>query len=92
MTAEQIKLYEFAAELGQLPDEKNPLFLFRDVDPQLLARIILHGFDAVAMARRELRLRGLDDEGQKAEIKGQINKAASKRPVAAGKKRKGRGL
>lgn len=63
MTREQIEAYSEAMEKGSIPDNRNPLNILRGVHASLLIKIIEHAFDVVAIARYELRNRGLDEQG-----------------------------
>ncbi len=65
MTPEQIEIYNKAAELGTIPDEMNPLFLFSITHSHLLLRIVAGEFDPVALARQELENRGIEVPGIK---------------------------
>lgn len=60
MTPEQIELYNKAAELGTIPDDMNPLFLFSVTHSHLLLRIVAGDFDPVALAKQELKNRGIE--------------------------------
>ena len=48
----------------ELPDEKNPEFLFQTTDGDLLVQIANHVVDPVFWARKELANRGLNRLGQ----------------------------
>ena len=92
MTAEQIELYQKAAELGTVPDDKNPLFLFSVTDSHLLLRILNDDFDLKALARRELEGRGFTNVDTLKTSGNSQKDNYSKRMSEGKRKRKGRGL
>ena len=53
-------MYNKAAELGTIPDDMNPIFLFSITHSHLLLRIVADEIDVVALAKRELENRGYD--------------------------------
>ena len=60
MNSEELKYYEAAANFGLVPDEENPIFLFTQTHKDILLAIVNGKLDALKMAKRELRNRGLD--------------------------------
>ncbi len=60
MNSEELKYYEAAANFGLIPDEENPIFLFTQTHRDILLAIVNGKIDALEMAKRELRNRGLD--------------------------------
>ena len=64
MTEEQIKDFQAAAELGLIPDGDNPLFIFSQTNKDLLVEIVGGSIDIIKLAVRELRCRGLNNEGK----------------------------
>lgn len=54
--------FETKARTGELPDELNPIFLFNLTRTELLVQIVSGKLDAVELARRQLRNRGLDNQ------------------------------
>jgi hypothetical protein len=92
MTAEQIELYLMAAELGTIPDDKNPLFLFSVTDSHLLLRILNDDFDLKFLARRELEVRGYSNIDTLIKNTSSQKDNYAKRMAEGKRKRKGRGL
>jgi len=83
MTEEQIEIYRKATEHGIIPDDMNPLFLFRLTHPHLLIRLLQGELDVAVLAKLELEGRGLDttrlwDGFRKAEQKKQEQKKVPK--------------
>ena len=64
MTEEQIEYYMKQAATGELPDEKNPLFILQTVHTDLLVKIVSRDFNITSLASRELSQRGLNDQGK----------------------------
>lgn len=62
MTTKQYKDYQAAASLGLMPDEENPIFLFSQIEKDLLLEIVEGNINAVQFAKIELRNRGFDVE------------------------------
>ena len=60
MNSEELKYYEAAANFGLVPDEEKPIFLFTQTHKDILLAIVNGKLDALKMAKRELRNRGLD--------------------------------
>lgn len=60
----QINEWKAAAQLGLLPDEENPLFVFSLTNKDLLVQILSGTIDVKELARFELRCRGYDDNGR----------------------------
>lgn len=92
MTPEQIALYNKASELGTVPDDKNPLFLFSVTDSHLLLRILDDDFDLKALARWELKGRGYTDVDMQVKSGNRLKDNYSKRMGESKPKRKRRGL
>ncbi len=47
-----------------IPDEKNPDFLFSTTDAELLSKIVKGEIDPIQLAIRQLKARGLDIDGK----------------------------
>lgn len=81
-------MYNKAAELGTIPDEMNPIFLFAITHSQLLLRIVVGEVDVFALAKMELENRGYEipdvelktarDQGEKARLKKSASKKGKK--------------
>jgi hypothetical protein len=46
-----------------MSDERNPEYIFNMTHTELLTKIVKGEIDPVALARKQLRNRGLDDDG-----------------------------
>jgi hypothetical protein len=64
MTQEQIDYYSKAASDGSVADDKNPVFMLQMVHSDLLVGILRHDFDVVELAKYELKMRGLNQQGE----------------------------
>jgi hypothetical protein len=48
----------------ELPDDKNPIYLFSNTHADLLVQIVGNKIDSRKLALEQLRNRGLDEEGR----------------------------
>lgn len=85
MTEGQIAKYRKDAETGNVPDDKNPLFILSNVHTDLLVKIVSLDFNMVMLAEHELANRGLNNHGKYVGF-------SQTKPVKKSVKRRGRSL
>lgn len=55
--------WKAAAQLGLIPDDENPLFLFSLTNKEILVQILSGAIDVQQLVKFELECRGLNEQG-----------------------------